>query len=157
MVTFSEALSICFIKKFATISGRASRAEYWWFQLFIWGTTFLLIMIGAALEKKGGDVFWSIGVIFFLITIIPNFCSRVRRLHDSNHSGWNLLWGCIPYLGTIGAIYILILECTGSDSGPNDYGPNPYEIKELKFSSKERYGETISEQDETTEVTDVEL
>ena len=35
MVTFSEAVKICFIKKFATISGRASRAEYWWFQLNI--------------------------------------------------------------------------------------------------------------------------
>jgi len=157
MVTFSEAVKICFIKKFATISGRASRAEYWWFQLFIWSTTFLLVMVGIALEKNGGNFFLAIAGIFFFIMIIPNFCSRVRRLHDTNHSGWNLLWGCIPYLGSIGAIYILILECTGSDSGLNDYGPNPCEVNELEFSSKERYGETISEQDETPEVTDVEL
>ena len=157
MVTFSEAVKICLTKKFATISGRASRAEYWWFQLFIWSTTFLLILIGAALEKKGGNIHLAIACIFFFIMIIPNFCSRVRRLHDTNHSGWNLLWGCIPYLGSIGAIYILILECTGSDSGLNDYGPNPYEINELEFSSKERDEETIIEQDETTEVTDIEL
>lgn len=147
MVSFSEAIKICTTKKFATISGRATRAEYWWFQLFIYLVMFLLILIGIHLEHNGGDIFMIIAMIFFFIMIIPNFCSRVRRLHDSGHSGWFLLWGILPYLGWL---IVLIAELEGSDPD-NEYGPNPNNPY-AKNNYNQQTGSTINEIEQVTNV-----
>ena len=123
MMSFSDSVKTCFIKKFGDATGRASRSEFWWFQLFIWSVIILLILIGIALDRNGGDVFLFIALAVFLITLIPNICSRVRRLHDSDHSGANLLW---PFLlGALGNIMVLILLCQRGNKGENEYGPNP--------------------------------
>ncbi|MEL7222884.1 MAG: DUF805 domain-containing protein [Bacteroidota bacterium] len=46
----------------------------------------------------------------------------VRRLHDTNKSGWYILISLIPL---IGAIVLLVFLVTDSDVGSNKYGPNP--------------------------------
>ena len=73
---FTESVRICLIKKPFTFSGRGSRSEYWWFYLFVLISSFALQLLG------------NIGSIISFVITIPQFAASVRRLHDSNLSGW---------------------------------------------------------------------
>lgn len=143
MIGFVDSIVTCYKKSF-TISGRASRAEFWWFILYF----YLLCFIFAWLHNSNNIILEvPIGIVI-MFSIIPTFTVRVRRLHDTDHSGWNILWGAIPYLGFIGAIYLLILECTSGDLGENDYGPNPYDedITQIVQDAVSDVNEVIVEQ-----------
>lgn len=153
MVSFSEAVKSCLTRNFFSTSGRATRAEYWWFHLFIWTTAMGLMMIGAALEKKGGEFFMILGGIFFFITLIPSFCCRIRRMHDVGHSGMFILWGIVPY---IGGIIVLIAELSGSDPD-NEYGPNPFAQKHNEELISDNSTNSTETNNDNTEITDVDL
>ena len=47
-----------------------------------------------------------------------------RRLHDIGRSGWWILFGLIPLIGTIVLLVFMVL---GSQEGENRFGPNPKE------------------------------
>jgi uncharacterized membrane protein YhaH (DUF805 family) len=68
------------MRKYATFSGRARRAEYWWFYLFT--------IIGSIVTSI---IFAPLNIIFSLAVILPSLAVGVRRLHDTNRSGWWLL------------------------------------------------------------------
>ena len=90
------------LKRYAEFSGRSSRAEFWWFMLLIviaylvvWfvlvGSLGGLVSAGTdpssgALQALGGG-FLIIGLLSLAI-IIPSIAVQVRRLHDTNRSGW---------------------------------------------------------------------
>ena len=57
-------------------------------------------------------------VSFNLIVLIPSISVTIRRLHDVNKSGWNLLW----YLTIIMTLYILYLNMLKGTDGDNKYG-----------------------------------
>ena len=59
-------------------------------------------------------------VLVALALILPNISVAIRRLHDTNRTGWWILIGLIPL---IGFIVLLIFYLQQSDPGPNDYGP----------------------------------
>ena len=120
----TEAISSVF-SKFATFSGRASRSEYWYWVLFF--MLFPLIDLLIAQVSWGLAVF--AGIVFGLISIIPNLAVQVRRLHDTGHSGWCLLLSFIPI---IGAIILFVFYVTDSQPGSNQYGPNPKEIQKTR-------------------------
>lgn len=71
----------CF-KKYATFQGRANRAEYWWFFLFNLLASIVLSSISF------GIPFVSLGTAYSIISLFPNMAVGVRRMHDTNHSGW---------------------------------------------------------------------
>ena len=119
MMTFGESVSTCF-KKYFVMQGRASKSEFWWFQL-IWVVSYLSILI----FKNEAVVFFCIGII--IIIAIPLFTVGIRRLHDTGKSGLNFLWGCIPFIG--GLIFIILMLVDGT-KGKNQYGENP--LKKLK-------------------------
>ena len=102
-------------KKYAVFSGRAQRAEYWYFTSFNFIIGTVLFMVNSYL-----------GGIYSLIALIPVLAVTVRRLHDVGKSAWMLLIFFIPL---IGPIWLLILEATDSNSGDNEYGSNPKEIE----------------------------
>lgn len=104
---FGGAISACF-KKYATFSGRANRAEYWWFYLFV----FLVCLVP------------FLGWIAAIGLIIPSISAGVRRLHDIGKSGWNWLFNLIPI---VGSILVIVWLCQPSQEGENKYGPNPNE------------------------------
>lgn len=106
------------LKKYAVFSGRARRAEYWYFFLFNIIISVALIIITAVI----GDVFSILGLLYSLALLIPGLAVSVRRLHDVGKSGWMVLIGLIPL---IGAIWLLVLMATDSNPGVNKYGPNP--------------------------------
>jgi uncharacterized membrane protein YhaH (DUF805 family) len=105
------------LKKYAVFSGRARRKEYWTFLLF--NIIIGLVLGGIAWLAGGPDV---LGSIYSLVVLIPGIAVSVRRLHDTDRSGWWLLIGLIPL---IGAIVLLVLMAQDSQPGANQYGPNP--------------------------------
>ncbi|MBR4533996.1 MAG: DUF805 domain-containing protein [Bacteroidaceae bacterium] len=156
MVSFTEAIKTCITKKFATISGRATRAEFWWFQLFNLLVIFVPIIIGAQLGKNGGDIFAVIAICFMIIMYIPGFCVNVRRLHDGGHSGWYTLWCCIPY---VGGLILLIAWLQGSDRD-NEYGPSPSSQNFVNSNTIPKEGniqESPTKEEKIEVITDVDL
>jgi uncharacterized membrane protein YhaH (DUF805 family) len=111
------------LKKYAVFDGRAQRAEYWYFFLFsmIISLVFVVIDIatGSFNEKSG---FGLLSGIYTLAVIIPTIAVGVRRLHDTNRSGWWILIGLIPIIGFIVLIVFFVID---SDQGDNQYGSNP--------------------------------
>ena len=105
------------LKKYAVFSGRARRKEYWMFLLF--NIIIGLVLGGIAWLAGGPDV---LGSIYGLVVLIPGIAVSVRRLHDTDRSGWWLLIGLIPL---IGAIVLLVFMAQDSQPGANQYGPNP--------------------------------
>lgn len=122
-MTLFDSVKVC-LNKYATFQGRAPRSEYWWFWLFCYlsqlvvagAFCFIGYMFGnwatALFSAYGGALLWE--VLMFL----PSLAVLVRRLHDTNHSGWWVLLICIPIFG---GIWLLILLLTGSDD-ENRYG-----------------------------------
>lgn len=132
MLSFKEAIRICFHEKFASCEGRATRAEYWWFELLVILCMFVPCMLMGILaaSTRNEDFFGIAGVLISIASlalIVPAFCVRVRRLHDVGHSGWFILISLIPYLGSL---ILLIYLLKPSDEGVNDYGENPNAISQ---------------------------
>ena len=100
------------LRKYADFSGRARRAEYWWF--------YLLMIIGYVVATildslVGLEVFGPYGIltsIFGLAMIVPSLAAGVRRLHDTDRSGWWLLIGLIPLIGAIVLLVFLVSQGT---------------------------------------------
>jgi len=113
---FGEAVSVCF-KKSVVWEGRASRAEYWWFEL----AQLLIIVAAVIIDQIIGTGF--IYIIAVIALILPSIAVLIRRLHDTDRSGW---WYWIQLLPLIGLIVILVFVLSASDEGENKYGPNPH-------------------------------
>ncbi len=110
------------LKKYAVFSGRARRKEYWMFALFNLIITIVASIIDSTVFGTAFDGFGPLYSIYTLAVLIPALAVSVRRLHDIGKSGWFLL---IVFIPIIGAIWLLVLTCTDSQSGDNPYGPNP--------------------------------
>lgn len=103
------------LSQYAGFTGRARRSEYWFWYL----ATFIAYVIAAILDGILGINLFVI--IVALAVIVPTIAVGVRRLHDTDKSGWFILIGLIPIIGTIILIVFFV-----QDSGPdNQYGPNP--------------------------------
>ena len=89
------------LKKYAEFEGRARRKEYWMFILFD-----LIFAIAAAVldEILGSQP--VISIVYGLVLILPTLAVTVRRLHDTNRSGW---WILLPCISLIIAIFTTIL------------------------------------------------
>ena len=107
------------LRKYAVFSGRARRREYWMFFLVNFIIELLLGMLDVTIGTLG-----LLGGIYSLFIFIPSLAVTIRRLHDTNRSGWWILIGLIPLVGWI---FLLILMIQDSTPGPNQYGLNPKE------------------------------
>lgn len=107
------------IKKYAVFGGRAHRKEYWIFNLY---NIIILLALGFIEGLFGSP--GIIGVLYSLAVLIPGLAVQVRRLHDTNRSGW---WLFIAFVPIIGVIIIFIFMLQDSQTGDNEYGPNPKE------------------------------
>ncbi len=110
------------IKNFS-FGGRARRKEYWFFFLFVIVIVFLLGLLDSLLGTYSHEA--ELGLfsgIFMLGILIQSIAVGVRRLHDTGRSGWWLLIGFIPF---IGSIIVLILMLLAGQPGTNAYGPDP--------------------------------
>lgn len=94
-MNFQEAVKTC-LTKYVDFSGRASRPEYWWYALFIFATSIVLSLFSDLL-----------GLVFAVATLLPSLAAAVRRLHDTERSGWWVLISLVPFVGWIVLIVLL--------------------------------------------------
>jgi len=114
------------IKKYAVFSGRARRKEYWFFVLFNILISIALSMVDVMLGTANADTGTGLlGGIYSLAVLIPSIAVLVRRLHDTDRTGWWTLIGLIPIIGWIVLLVFLVQD---SHPGQNQYGPNPKEV-----------------------------
>ena len=116
-------LAISAVKhKYLLFNGRASRKEFWAVMLFSVLISFalqLLYTLGFAISDNLGLLLALPFVIFSLGMVIPQLAVSVRRLHDTDKSGWWLVLGFIPIFGTIALIALFSLA---SSEGDNHFG-----------------------------------
>ena len=104
------------LKKYADFSGRARRKEYWLFGLV---NGIIISVLGLLGLFAGGPVIVG---LYALAVVIPTIAVTIRRLHDTNRSGWYFLIILIPFIGGIVLIVFTVLDST---PGENQYGSNP--------------------------------
>jgi uncharacterized membrane protein YhaH (DUF805 family) len=105
-------------KKYAVFGGRAGRREYWYFVLFHILAYILLSIIAGIIGKIGASLLSLYAVAVFL----PWLAATVRRLHDTNRSGW---WALITLVPFVGAIVLLVFLAQESYAVENQYGSLP--------------------------------
>ncbi len=103
------------LKNYAVFNGRARRKEYWMFVLFNFIAGFLLAIIEGILGGITNTDQSVLTIIYQLAILIPSIAVSIRRMHDTNHSGW---WIIVPIAGFI----FTFLDGT---PGENKYGYDP--------------------------------
>ena len=119
-----------FWSNYTNFKGRARRSEYWFIQLFLIATNIAVAVVDLALMNGDVERFIAnggggiVGLIWILATIVPALAVLIRRLHDTNRSGWWALIGLVPVAG---AIVLLVFTVEDSNKGVNKYGASPKE------------------------------
>lgn len=156
-MTFGDAVGEG-IFNYSYFGQRAARAEYWWWVLFSIICTFGAIVLDSLIFAGwNGPQFWYVvGGPFYIVValalFLPTLSVTVRRLHDTNKSGW---WLLFPYgtmfigravnnatafslgvsanlflavgiLMLIFFIILLVFMLLPGNPGNNKYGPNRY-------------------------------
>jgi uncharacterized membrane protein YhaH (DUF805 family) len=114
-MNFVEAIKSGF-SNYVNFSGRAQRSAYWWWALF---EVIVLIVAQLIDVAIGAPVVYAISALALLL---PTLAVGVRRLHDTDRTGWWLLIGLVPLVGLIVLIIFFVQKGT---TGPNQYGPDP--------------------------------
>lgn len=121
-VTLAIAVRTCF-RKYFRFAGRATRSEYWFFQLFqvlvalgVIGFIMLMFSIYSLNPYQNGE--WTVvtaqiaAIAFFafmLAVFFPTLSVLIRRLHDIGQSGWMYWLSLIPFVGGV-IVFILTLQ-----------------------------------------------
>jgi uncharacterized membrane protein YhaH (DUF805 family) len=123
-MSFAAAVRSVF-SQYAGFAGRARRSEYWWFALFL----ALVSIVTSVLDNVLGTDFEGsatsggvISLIANLALLLPSLAVGVRRLHDTDRSGWWLLIALIPL---VGFIVLLVFFVQDGTPAPNRFGPSP--------------------------------
>jgi uncharacterized membrane protein YhaH (DUF805 family) len=108
-------------RKYVDFTGRARRKEYWfWVLFYVLALTALLIIDGIIVGAGGhAAVFTMLGSLAFCL---PTIAVAVRRLHDTDHSGWMYFIMLVPL---VGIIIFIVFMCKRGTAGPNRFGPDP--------------------------------
>jgi len=112
------------LKKYAEFTGRSRRKEYWLFVLLTLGIYIVAGIVDSIMGLAGmvGGLYGPVMLIVALGLLIPSIAVAMRRLHDTDRSGWWLLIAFIPFIGSIVLLIFFVLEGT---RGPNRFGPDP--------------------------------
>ena len=100
---------------------RPSRSAYWWFALFqgivvaLWS---IVIGLAESLGTNGSSALAVLSLILVCYLALTVLALLVRRLHDTDRSGWWILISPVPY---VGGIILLVLTVLKGTSGPNRY------------------------------------
>jgi uncharacterized membrane protein YhaH (DUF805 family) len=130
-VGFSEAIQSGF-QNYVKFDGRSSRAAYWWWALFTIIVSVITGIIDRAIgstlvttPEAAGMTAGTVGIvtsIASLILFLPSLAVLVRRLHDTDRSGWWVLINVIPIIGWLVMLFFLLQP---GSLGLNRYGPPP--------------------------------
>lgn len=142
------------LENYADFTGRAPRAEYWWFTLALVAAYIVLSIVESIVGLKGMVLgyYGPLTALLWLATIVPSLAVAIRRLHDTSRSGWWMLlvlpycvsvfmvvratmagdWagfgmgGLVGLVGFVCCIVLLIFMVLPSTPGDNKFGSNPY-------------------------------
>ena len=116
MMTFPNAVKTC-LRKYGDFSGRATRAEFWWWTLAVVIGSFIFSAVDSSIASFSGPGwdYTPFATIFGLAVILPDLAVTARRLHDIGKSGWwQLVWyAAIPVAVitlAIGLIFAIVLS-----------------------------------------------
>ena len=157
------------LKRYAQFNGRSRRKEYWMFVLFLIIANIVLSILDAVLGLGGSATSTTniapgatgaagnlrgglLSGIFSLAVLVPNLAVAVRRLHDTDRSGWWILLPVVPVILALVALFagaaaaspsamifagvallgvlicsilLLVWYCTEGTRGQNRYGDDP--------------------------------
>ena len=99
------------LRKYAVFSGRAGRAEYWWFVLASYVVSIALTILNQDISNLYG-----------ILVLIPSLAVGVRRLHDIGKSG-HFLW--LLLIPVVGWIILIVKLAKKGHHDENKYGPVP--------------------------------
>ena len=102
---------------YANFNGRARRSEYWWFFVVVNVVIGVLVFAGGAIAPPLAGVGGLVG----LACLLPAWAVTVRRLHDTDRSGWWILLGLVPF----GGLVLLVFFAQPGTSGANQFGSEP--------------------------------
>ena len=121
-----ESVRTCLKENYCNFEGRAPRSEYWWFTLFLAlleiVTSVLDGFLGTYTVTSSGKMIGFINLIFLLAILLPSIAVAVRRLHDTDRSGWFYLLIFIPIIGSIVLLVFFVQQGT---NGRNRFGDDP--------------------------------
>lgn len=103
------------LRKYAVFSGRARRKAYWMFALFNFIIALVIGLVAYILSRTSGTGASILGNVYQLAVLIPSIAVGVRRMHDTDRSGW---WLLFPIVNLV----FLLLE---GQRGDNRFGPDP--------------------------------
>lgn len=128
-MTFTGAIKNVY-SNYATFRGRASRSEFWKFVLFMIIVSIVLylpLIVSGGMTGEAGSgtsIFVTLSLlavgVFTLVTLLPYISVLVRRLHDTDRSGW---WYWIALVPFVGGLILLILLALPGTQGDNRFGP----------------------------------
>lgn len=125
-------------KKYSDFRGRASRAEFWTFNLINAPISWALIGLDALLMGSNLEEIGLFNGLFSLVALLPGLAVFARRMHDIGRSGWSILLVLIPY---VGFIIILVRLLKKGDPAANKWGNNPNTKPTQGFSPQQmKYG-----------------
>lgn len=125
------------LKKYAVFRGRATRKEFWTFQLINIFICLILVIAmviatidaGISCDEDPSQPMPTIVIflnlcyyLFSFAVTLPTWAVSVRRLHDAGYSGWLIFTTFIPFAGLFIMFFFLVQD---SQPGRNQYGPNP--------------------------------
>ena len=112
-----------FKKFYLSPEGRVNRKQFWlWLVLPLTAIEILLALVDVKTGNYNPEL--SVGLfsgIFALVALVPAIIVYIKRFHDRDKSGWWVLIGLIPIIGSIWLpIELGFLKGT---PGPNRFGP----------------------------------
>jgi uncharacterized membrane protein YhaH (DUF805 family) len=120
------------LRRYAQFRGRSRRAEFWWFRLALGAVQLALLAFGArqmwsgagywGAAAQGNELTSAISTILSFATLVPSLAVTVRRLHDTDRSGWWWFLVLIPLFGWLVLFIFLVQDGT---PGSNRHGPDP--------------------------------
>lgn len=119
-MSFTDAVKTCFAK-YVDFTGRAPRSEFWWWALFTFVVSIVLQFVDGSVlgaDPMQGDI-QVLSSLWSLAVLLPSIAVAVRRLHDTDRSGWWYLLVFIPILGWLVLLYFFVLKGT---EGQNRFG-----------------------------------
>jgi uncharacterized membrane protein YhaH (DUF805 family) len=144
-MSFIESIKTV-LTKYAVFNGRARRSEYWWYALaftIVYTILYVALLAPGLAEFTAANMEYaaagdpsapmpsmpgSLTTGYLLLSLVglalflPGLGVTVRRLHDTDRSGFWVLLGLIPF---VGAIILIVWEASAGTPGPNQYGPDP--------------------------------
>lgn len=103
------------LKNYAVFEGRASRQEFWMFTLFDVLIAIGLVIFTLTLTSVTKTDQTILSNIYSFAMTIPRIAVAIRRMHDTDRSGW---WCIVPIMS-------LVYEIEAGQTGVNKYGPDP--------------------------------